>query len=81
MRKFGSFEAKNKLAELLDAVEQGEEIMITRRGKPVAKLVRPDARGDTTKAVEAAKRVMRIREGIALGKGVTIRQLIDDGRT
>lgn len=81
MREFGSFEAKNKLAELLDAVEQGEEIMITRRGKPVAKLVRPDARGDTTKAVEAAKRVMRIREGIALGKGVTIRELIDDGRT
>ena len=81
MREFGSFEAKNKLAELLDAVEQGEEIMITRRGKPVAKLVRPDARGDTTKAVEAAKRVMRIREGIALGKGATIRQLIDDGRT
>lgn len=81
MREFGSFEAKNKLAELLDAVEQGEEIMITRRGKPVAKLVQPDARGDTTKAVEAAKRLMRIREGIALGKGVTIRELIDDGRT
>lgn len=80
MREFGSFEAKNKLAELLDAVEQGEEIMITRRGKPVAKLVRPDSRGDTTKAVEAAKRVMRIREGITLGKDVTIRQLIDDGR-
>ncbi len=80
MREFGSFEAKNKLAELLDAVEQGEEILITRRGKPIAKLVRPDARGDTTKAVEAAKRVMRIREGITLGKDVTIRQLIDDGR-
>jgi len=80
MREFGSFEAKNKLAELLDAVEQGEEIMITRRGKPVAKLVRPDSGGDTTKAVEAAKRVMRIREGITLGKDVTIRQLIDDGR-
>ncbi len=80
MREFGSFEAKNKLAELLDAVEQGEEIMITRRGKPIAKLVRPDARGDVTKAVEAAERVMRIREGITLGKDVTIRQLIDDGR-
>lgn len=80
MREFGSFEAKNRLAELLDAVEHGEEIMITRRGKPVAKLVRPDTRRDVTKAVEAAHRVMRIREGITLGKDVTIRELIDDGR-
>lgn len=80
MREFGRFEAKNKLAEPLDAVEQGEEIMITRRGKPIARLVRPDARKDATKAVEAAKRVMRIREGITLGQDVTIRQLIDDGR-
>jgi antitoxin (DNA-binding transcriptional repressor) of toxin-antitoxin stability system len=68
MREFGSFEAKNKLAELLDAVEQGEEIMITRRGKPIAKPVRPDARGDATKVAGAAKRVMRIREGITLGQ-------------
>ena len=48
MREFGSFEAKSKLAELLDAVEQREEIMITHRGKPIAKLMRPDARGDAT---------------------------------
>lgn len=54
--------------------------MIARRGKPIAKPVRPDARGDATKAAGAAKRVMRIREGITLGQDVTIGQLIDDGR-
>ena len=35
----GAFEAKNSLGTLLDRVEQGEEIVITRHGKPVARLV------------------------------------------
>ena len=39
--RIGAFEAKNKLGQLLDAVEHGEEIVITRRGKEVA---RPGAR-------------------------------------
>jgi len=39
MATVGSFEAKTKLAELLDRVEAGETVTITRRGKPVAKLV------------------------------------------
>jgi prevent-host-death family protein len=32
----GAFEAKNTLGGLLDWLEQGEEIIITRHGKPVA---------------------------------------------
>jgi prevent-host-death family protein len=39
MQEIGAFEAKNKLGSLLDRVEQGEEIIITRHGKPVARLV------------------------------------------
>jgi prevent-host-death family protein len=39
MATIGAFEAKTKLAELLDRVERGEEIVITRRGKPAARLV------------------------------------------
>ena len=39
MRHFGAFEAKNRLSELLDLVEEGQEVMITRHGKPVARLV------------------------------------------
>ena len=34
MREIGAFEAKNKLGQLLDRVEAGEEILITRRGRP-----------------------------------------------
>jgi len=39
MHEVGTFEAKNKLSALLDRVEQGEEVVITRKGRPVAKLV------------------------------------------
>jgi prevent-host-death family protein len=38
-RQVGAFEAKNTLGTLLDRVERGEEIVITRHGKPVARLV------------------------------------------
>ena len=41
MREIGAFEAKSKLGQLLDWVEAGEEVVITRRGKVVAKLVPP----------------------------------------
>jgi len=39
MRLVGASEARNKLDQLLDLVEQGEEITITRHGKEVARLV------------------------------------------
>lgn len=35
-------EAKTHLSRLLDRVEQGEEILLARNGRPVAKLSRPD---------------------------------------
>ena len=38
MMQIGAFEAKNTLGALLDRVEQGEEVVITRHGKPVARL-------------------------------------------
>jgi prevent-host-death family protein len=39
MATVGAFEAKTKLSELLDRVQRGEEIVITRHGKPAARLV------------------------------------------
>lgn len=38
VRKVGVAEAKAKLSDLLDAVEQGEDLVITRRGRPVAQV-------------------------------------------
>lgn len=44
MMELGAFEAKDKLSALLDLVEQGEEIVITRQGKPVARLIKEGGR-------------------------------------
>ncbi len=53
----GAFEAKNTLGTLLDRVERGEEIVITRHGKPVARLV-PNAGGiDRSQARAAFERI------------------------
>ena len=35
----GAYDAKTRLSELLDRVEKGEQIVITRHGKPVARLI------------------------------------------
>jgi prevent-host-death family protein len=37
----GSLQAKTHLSSLLDRVAEGEEVLITKRGKPVAGLVSP----------------------------------------
>jgi prevent-host-death family protein len=58
--EFGAFEAKNKLSELLNRVERGERVVITRRGKPVAELV-PAAFAEAQR--ERSRQAMRrIRE-------------------
>ena len=39
--EFSTAEAKNRLPQLIRAVEAGEEVIITRHGKPVAQLTAP----------------------------------------
>jgi prevent-host-death family protein len=57
MLEVGAFEAKNKLSALLDRVEKGEEIVITRHGRPVARLV-PSIEGmDRSQAKDALQRM------------------------
>lgn len=67
MREIGAFEAKNTLGALLDRVEQGEEVVITRRGKPVARLVRETAHRDSTVAEAAARRLRARAKAAAAG--------------
>jgi prevent-host-death family protein len=67
MTEIGAFEAKNKLSELLDRAENGEEVVITRRGKPVAKLVPIGGRRDVEKARAAAQRIRELAREMNLG--------------
>jgi prevent-host-death family protein len=79
MREIGAFEAKSKLGQLLDWVEAGEEIVITRRGRIVAKLVPPGSGVDRERARAAAQRIREMRRGVTLG-GLKIKDLIAEGR-
>ena len=60
--EIGAFEAKNKLGMLLDRVEYGEEIIITRHGKPIARLVPNATRIDKLQTCAALERI-RARAG------------------
>ena len=80
MREVGAFEAKNRLGSLLDRVEQGEEIVITRRGKPVAKLVPTGPEFDRTKARRAVAGLLEASRGLTLGD-LKIKDLINEGRS
>ena len=79
MREVGAFEAKNTLGALLDLVERGEEVVITRRGRPVARLVREPAKIDRARARRAAADLIARSKGVTLG-GLKIKDLIGEGR-
>lgn len=72
MLEVGAFEAKNTLGHLLDRVEQGEEVIIARHGKPVARMV-PNTLGmDHEQARDAMgrirKRATRFKHPASTGK-------------
>ena len=67
MKEVGDLEAKNKLGTLLDRVEHGEEVLITRHGKAVAKLVPAKPRIDPEKARAAGQRIREQAKRLGLG--------------
>jgi prevent-host-death family protein len=74
----GAFEAKTHLSMLLDRVAAGEEVVITKHGKPVARLV--SARSiDDQRVNTAFEQLKRLRQGTTLG-GLSWRDLRDEGR-
>lgn len=78
MRTVGAYEAKTHLPRLLDYVARGEEIQITRHGRPVARLVPEPAKERVE--LEALGQMRAFRRGRRLGDDLTVRDLIDEGR-
>ena len=78
MAEIGAFEAKTHLSHLLDQVERGETITITRHGKPVARLI-PIAGSSRDERLRAVTELKELRTGQTLG-GLPVRELIDEGR-
>lgn len=79
MRQIGAFEAKNRLSELLAAVENGEEVTITKHGRPVAKLV-PFTTHDQARVAAAIAELRELRQKLRLGDEATVKELIEEGR-
>lgn len=82
MTTVGSFEAKTKLAELLDKVEAGQTVTITRRGVAVAQLVPIKAVDEKARQRALIEEIKRKRVGWDKGAkpGSTIPELIKAGR-
>ena len=73
----GLFDAKTRLSELVEQVTQGgDDIVITRRGKAVARLVPIEAESEVETALAL---LLSARETSVSGSG-SLRDLIDDGR-
>lgn len=81
MPAYGTHDAKNRLSELLDMVERGEEVTITRNGKPVARLVTPGIDEEKSARARAAMETIKeIRKNVKPLDGITIKDLINEGR-
>ena len=82
MRTVAVFEAKNRLSELLTAVEHGEEITITRHGSPVARIVSANAPAQSQDQRERVAGTLARLRTLRLGSnlGTSLSDAIDDGR-
>lgn len=75
----GTYAAKTHFSELLERVEAGEEITITRHGTPIARLVPVKKRSSREERRAAIARWKELSKGLSLG-GLNARDLINEGR-
>jgi prevent-host-death family protein len=81
MPEVGIFEARNSFSALLERVEKGEEVTITRHGKAVARMVPVSAPHDVEKARAAIEAIRELRKSVKPDPdGLTIRDYIEMGR-
>lgn len=73
----GSYEAKTHLPQLLDMVEEGQTVYITRRSREVARLIPAEGEGAPPKLFE---QIRNLRSQLTRSSKGSARQLIDQGR-
>jgi len=86
MSTITAFEAKTRFGDLLERVARGEEIVITRHEKPVARLI-PEGRRSREKVREAVAGLRELQQAITnrtRGRGrlsdAAVRAAINEGR-
>ena len=82
MEKVQLFEAKARLSELVDRAEAGREIVITRRGRAVARLVpaRPGGRRREVDRDAIVDEIEAFAKTVKVKRRFNLRELIEDGR-
>ena len=82
MKTVGVYEAKAKFSHLLDEVERGECVLITRHGKTIARLERVEPAPRSPEEVDAILEDFESFRSAHRGvlAGLSIRELIDEGR-
>lgn len=76
----GVFDAKTNLSQLIERVENGETIVITRHGAPVARLVPYEHALDGDRVRESVRGLLGFK-GPKLPRGVSLKRLIEEGRS
>jgi prevent-host-death family protein len=74
----GAFAAKTHFSELLKEVEKGEQVVITKHGRPVAKLV-PVEGTSQEETAHAIQQLLDFSKSHTLG-GIDWKRLRDEGR-
>jgi prevent-host-death family protein len=77
MRKVGLFEAKQKLSELVERAGRGEAIGITKRGKLTAVICPAPGHDQLEEILDGMERIRKRAKPL---RGVTIKDLIEEGR-
>jgi len=83
MDEFGILDARNKFSALVERAEKGENVIITRHGKPVVKMVAVELEDEEERrrrAREAVEAIWEMRKEVKPLGDITIKDLIDEGR-
>jgi len=76
MSTVSAYDAKTHFSSLLERAGDGETVIITKHGRPVAKLVPVDSQRPVDEIIAT---LLEARKGVRLG-GLPTRDLIEDGR-
>jgi prevent-host-death family protein len=79
-QQIGAFEAKTHFSQIIEKAEKGEDFIITRRGKPVAKIIPFQQEKEMTfkEAVEQLKEFRKFYRGEP--GSFNVREAIEEGR-
>lgn len=75
----GIYEAKSKLSRLVELVEKGGEVVLTRRGAPVVRIVAVSPAGKRDRSA-LLREIRALSRRVKIPRRVSIGELVSEGR-